>query len=196
LTTVAVDMNPGRPPWAGGEFAGTPIPMVVIDGEGTVRWMNPAAIELAGEDRAGKSYVQFLPPELREVALQRFARKLEQVDTHETFFYLANGNVVSGTTLSFPIHDHDGVVRSFALVLWNIRPLDGGLKQMRWPKLTPRQQQILELLVAGRRTDEIALELEVSPETVRNHVRAVLAELRARTRLEAVAKAMRLGIVR
>ena len=61
--------------------------------------------------------------------------------------------------------------------------------------LTPRQREILSLLSAGASTDEIANELCISKETVRNHVRHILKALSAHSRLAAVAKARTLGLV-
>lgn len=61
--------------------------------------------------------------------------------------------------------------------------------------LTPRQREILRLLSAGASTDEIANELFISKETVRNHVRQILKALSAHSRLAAVAKARTLGLV-
>jgi DNA-binding NarL/FixJ family response regulator len=59
------------------------------------------------------------------------------------------------------------------------------------PALTPRQAEVLRLLEHGRSTRQIAEELHLSPETVRNHVRAVLRALGVHSRLEAVALARR-----
>src|SRR5262249_56370868 len=56
-------------------------------------------------------------------------------------------------------------------------------------RLTPRQLEVLQLLARGTTTDEIAAELHVSRETVRNHVRHLLERLGATSRLEAVAPA-------
>ncbi len=53
--------------------------------------------------------------------------------------------------------------------------------------LTPRQEEVLKLLERGRSTVQIADELQVSRETVRNHVRHLLHALGASSRLEAVA---------
>jgi DNA-binding NarL/FixJ family response regulator len=47
----------------------------------------------------------------------------------------------------------------------------------------------LRLLEHGRSTQQIAEELHLSPETVRNHVRHVLRNLGVHSRLEAVALA-------
>jgi len=55
--------------------------------------------------------------------------------------------------------------------------------------LTPRQAEILQLLERGRSTTQIAEELHLSRETVRNHVRHLLHALGASSRLEAVAVA-------
>ena len=57
--------------------------------------------------------------------------------------------------------------------------------------LTPRQTEVLRLLEYGRSTNQIAEELHLSRETVRNHVRHILQRLEARSRLEAVAIAHR-----
>ena len=59
------------------------------------------------------------------------------------------------------------------------------------PHLTPRQVEVLRLLEQGRSTKQIAAELHLSTETVRNHVRQLLKALGVNTRLEAVAAARR-----
>jgi DNA-binding NarL/FixJ family response regulator len=62
--------------------------------------------------------------------------------------------------------------------------------------LTPRQRQVLELLAKGRSTDQIASELHLATETVRNHIRHLLRRLGAHSRLEAVVIARRQGLIR
>ena len=57
--------------------------------------------------------------------------------------------------------------------------------------LTPRQAEVLRLLEQGLSTKQIAQELHLSPETVRNHVRHLLRALGVNSRLEAVAAARR-----
>jgi DNA-binding NarL/FixJ family response regulator len=48
---------------------------------------------------------------------------------------------------------------------------------------------VLRLLEHGRSTKQIAAELHLSPETVRNHIRRLLKALGVNSRLEAVAAA-------
>ncbi len=61
--------------------------------------------------------------------------------------------------------------------------------------LTQRQHEVLKLLSGGRSAKEIANVLNVSHETARNHIRAVLRALRAHSQLEAVSRARALGVL-
>jgi two-component system nitrate/nitrite response regulator NarL len=63
------------------------------------------------------------------------------------------------------------------------------------PILSPREQQILQLLAAGRTTDEAAAELFLSPATVRSYIESAMGKLGARNRLHAVAQALRAGLI-
>jgi DNA-binding NarL/FixJ family response regulator len=53
-------------------------------------------------------------------------------------------------------------------------------------RLSPREWEIMNLLAAGRSTDEVAAELYVSPTTVRVHVSTVLKKLRVKDRESAL----------
>jgi signal transduction histidine kinase/DNA-binding CsgD family transcriptional regulator len=57
------------------------------------------------------------------------------------------------------------------------------------PVLTPRQVEVLLLLERGHSTSQIAHELQLSIETVRNHINRLLRALGVHSRLEAVALA-------
>jgi PAS domain S-box-containing protein len=59
--------------------------------------------------------------------------------------------------------------------------------------LTPREREVLTALALGRSGAEIATELFISPETVRNHVRNARTKLGARTRAQAIARALHRG---
>ena len=54
---------------------------------------------------------------------------------------------------------------------------------------------VLRHLAQGHSTAVIAEKLGIATETVRNHVRAIIARLGAHTRLEAVMRAHQLGIL-
>jgi DNA-binding NarL/FixJ family response regulator len=61
--------------------------------------------------------------------------------------------------------------------------------------LTPRERQILELIVGGRSNKRIALELEISEKTVKAHVGHLLAKLGVTDRTQAALLAVRDGLV-
>jgi DNA-binding NarL/FixJ family response regulator len=62
-------------------------------------------------------------------------------------------------------------------------------------ELTPRQFEVLRLLAEGCSTAEIADQLGVSVQTVRNHVREILRRLRVKSRIAALATARRHGLL-
>ena len=61
--------------------------------------------------------------------------------------------------------------------------------------LTAREIQVLQAVRQARRTDEIAVQLDISPLTVKNHLRKIMGKLGARSRLHAVAEALSRHII-
>jgi two-component system NarL family response regulator len=59
------------------------------------------------------------------------------------------------------------------------------------PHLTQREMDVLRLLSDGRSNRDIASQLFISENTVKNHVRNILEKLHLRSRMEAVVYAMR-----
>jgi two-component system NarL family response regulator len=62
-------------------------------------------------------------------------------------------------------------------------------------QLTDREAAVLRLLVQGLNNDTIGQVLDVSPNTVRTHVRNVLLKLNAHSRVEAIAMAAQPGLL-
>lgn len=168
-------------------LAGISVPSYVLDTEGAVRWLNPAAERLFGNVR-GRHFTSVIGPEDQARARELFARKV----LGTTAATEANGVFVArdGTrhTLevnSVPLMSGERVVGVFGL-------LGGPLDQeasVPPAHLTPRQAEVLRLLERGLSTKQIARELHLSPDTVRNHVRHLLRALGVNSRLEAVAAA-------
>lgn len=63
------------------------------------------------------------------------------------------------------------------------------------PRLTERQQQVLQLVAAGRTDKEIARQLQLSPRTVEMHVAGAIKALECATRAEAVHRAGAAGLL-
>jgi DNA-binding NarL/FixJ family response regulator len=61
--------------------------------------------------------------------------------------------------------------------------------------LTVREREILQLLADGMSNQDVAAKLFISQETVKSHVRHILAKLEADTRTQAVAIALREAII-
>jgi DNA-binding NarL/FixJ family response regulator len=62
-------------------------------------------------------------------------------------------------------------------------------------RLTEREQQVLALIAEGHPTREVALELSYSERTVKNVLHDVVTKLNARSRSQAVAHAVREGLI-
>lgn len=62
------------------------------------------------------------------------------------------------------------------------------------PSLTPREREVLACLARGDANREVADRLGISENTVKNHVRAILEKLPAKSRSEAVVVGLRLGL--
>ena len=61
--------------------------------------------------------------------------------------------------------------------------------------LTPREREVLELMLRGNANRQIAQELSISPGTVKAHVEHIIGKLEVSDRTQAVVKALQLGIL-
>jgi PAS domain S-box-containing protein len=162
------------------------VPSYVIDASGVIRWVNPAAQRLVGDVR-GKQFTTVVTPDQRRHARQVFADKIAgtaPVTDAETEILGDDGDVVSVELSSVPLTRGGKVIGVFGQVVRHeTRPPGEHVHRA----LTPRQVEVLGHLAKGRSTRQIASELHLSPETVRNHVRHLLQALGVHSRLEAVA---------
>jgi len=61
--------------------------------------------------------------------------------------------------------------------------------------LTPREMQILNYIAQGYLNKQIAAELDISEQTIKNHVTSILRKLNANARTEAVVVAIKQGLI-
>ncbi|HEX4526440.1 MAG TPA: LuxR C-terminal-related transcriptional regulator [Gaiellaceae bacterium] len=169
------------------------VPSYVIDPSGVIRWCNPAARRLVGDVR-GKQFTSVVAPEETRRARDVFARNLigpGQVHDSQVVVIGADGERIGVELSSVPLVEDHRVVGIFG----QVSDVDETPPRPAHPHLTPRQAEVLRLLERGRSTDDIALELHLSVETVRNHIRHILRALGVHSRLEAVAVAHRQHLV-
>ena len=95
---------------------------------------------------------------------------------------VAAGGVVFGAVLATRIADFFAAAPSTAM--------------SRFPTLTAREHEVLDLVAAGLNNQQIAQRLYLSQKTVRNHVSAVLAKLQAADRAEAIVRGRDAGLGR
>jgi PAS domain S-box-containing protein len=162
------------------------VPSYIVDRHGIVRWVNPAAREIVGDVR-GRQFTSVLSPEEARRAREIFARNISGVverSDNEVVIVGLDGERITVDISAVPLRDGEQVIGMFGQVV------DIQIDQpppTAHPHLTPRQTEVLRLLELGRSTNQIASELHLSVETVRNHIRHILRALGVNSRLEAVA---------
>lgn len=107
----------------------------------------------------------------------------------------ASAFVLKGVALTELMRAVEIVAGGGTYVDAEIAALLGGAKSVRPPELTRREREVLGLLADGLSGDEIAERLSISSLTVRTHVKHVMDKLKATTRTEAVAIAMRRSLI-
>jgi PAS domain S-box-containing protein len=163
------------------------VPSYVIDAHGVIRWVNPAGERLVG-DVLGRQFTSVVAPEETRRARETFARKIvgnELVTDAEVVLLNRDGGRVAVEVSSIPLVHGEHVVGVFGQLSDIVE------EPVPHPELqlTPRQAEVLALLERGQSTAQIAEELQLSRETVRNHVRHMFRKVGVHSRLEAVAAA-------
>jgi PAS domain S-box-containing protein len=175
------------------------VPASLHDVAGRFVYVNPAAERASGllnADMIGRHFTDPVPREDRANVEAHFRRAIERGEPtdFETWFVDAQGRKRGVRAMHFPLRDRDEIV-GVLILAFDVRAPQHEVTTPFPPQLTPRQREILELVAAGRTTSEIATELTIASETVRNHIRSILRELNAHSRPEAVATAQRLGLL-
>lgn len=163
------------------------VPAYVIDPHGIIRWLNPAARALVGDVR-GRHFTSVVAPEEKRRAQEIFTRNLfgpAQGSDNKSVVIGVDGEPVEIEVSAVPLRNGERVIGVFGQVL----EVSEEAPTQPHPYLTPRQSEVLHLLEHGHSTKQIADELHLSTETVRNHIRGILRTLRVHSRIEAVAAA-------
>jgi PAS domain S-box-containing protein len=183
LSPSTVDLEPA--------LGSVSIPSYLVDRSGVITWMNESAVELFGDAR-GRPFTTVVPVESQPQARLKFLRNVfGRTRSHdfETYLIDAEGRRMRVEICSAQVREGGEVVGMFGVL-----PLVQPAMQPH-PELTPRQNEVLDLLARGASTEQMAEMLGISTQTVRNHVAATLRALRVHSRVEAVARARKLGML-
>jgi PAS domain S-box-containing protein len=176
------------------------VPASVHDLDGRFVHVNAAAERASGRSSAewlGQHFTAPVPPDAKEKVAAQFRRAVEtgEPTDFETAFVDGSGQLRGVRAQHLPLRHGEEIVGVLILAFDARNPPSEPFGAGPEPRLTPRQRETLELIASGRSTAEIAATLTLSTETVRNHVRSVMRELRVHTRVEAVAVAQRRGLL-
>ncbi len=112
-------------------------------------------------------------------------KKIEPEDLFEMLRGVSRGEApMSGTTAAKVLGEFTRLARS--------GPGEGPAHE----RLSPREREVLELLTKGATNKEIANGLSISENTVKNHLKNILEKLHLENRVQAVAFALREGLIR
>jgi DNA-binding NarL/FixJ family response regulator len=161
------------------------------------------AVALATEEQPELALVDFRMPRLSGVELVEKLREVSPetrvvVYTADADEKIATDVLAAGASAlvlkEAPLAD---LVRALEATLSGGSYLDPALTRIgtRATKLTQRELDVLGLLAEGLAHEEIGRRLGISSETVRTHLRKASDRLGASTRTQAVATALRLGLI-
>ena len=173
-------------------LGGLSVPAAANDLDGFIIWQNDAGRSLFGDVR-GVHYTDLVPPgELAGIKERWAAVTIGGATTRQTSLYKgAEGAILRLEVIAAPLRRNGRIVGVFGISI----PWDDVPDEQVKIELSPRQRDVLRLLVRARSTNQIAEELHLAPETVRNYIAGLLKALGARSRLEAALIALRHGLV-
>lgn len=129
-------------------------------------------------------------PELRVIVLTTY-------DADEDIFRAMQSGARSYLLKDMSTAEIAGTIRSVHQGKTEVPPriADRLAERAQRQSLSPREQDVLQLLVLGRSNKEIGAQLFISDETVKSHLKTLFAKLKVRDRTEAAINAVRHGIV-
>jgi PAS domain S-box-containing protein len=172
-----------------------PVPIFVIDRSGAIAYANAKALEVFGAVVGAPFGVILAPGALTNgrLAVARTLLASQSVADVPVTVRDAEGRQVEAELSAAPL-ERDG----HAVAVFGFVDIGSELPQLGRPAaydLTARQTEVLRHLAAGCTTEQIAQMMGISLHTARNHIRQVRQRLRAKTRLEAILKAIDAGLV-
>lgn len=169
--------------------------LLLVDDDRRYVQVNAAGAELLGaaeEDIVGRKIENFTPPE-QLARLEVLWSQLRRDGRLEGDYEVLQGN---GSRTFVHFRARWGFAAGQHLIAAAETPSPDPAALARVPRdLTAREREVLQLAAHGYTGEEIASLLMISPATIKSHFANIYAKLEARDRAEAVAKALRAGLI-
>ncbi|MBW2282264.1 MAG: PAS domain-containing protein [Deltaproteobacteria bacterium] len=172
--------------------------VIARDAEGLIVYANPRVLtwlQYERDELVGQPLASLVPPEMRELALEE-TRAVEQGDLRARITVFRRKDSTTLPILAIPSVPESGCCAAFAIIIelaaiqtakTAAESLSASLRaslEFALPSLSPdlrsvsaREREVLTLLVGGDRVPTIARRLEISPNTVRNHLKSMYRKL-------------------
>src|SRR3954466_8958454 len=127
------------------------VPAYVIDRDGIIRWLNPAARKLVGDVR-GRQLTSVVAPEETRRAREIFTRNLlgpPEGSDNKGVLIGADGERLSVELSAVPLRNGQRVIGVFG----QVKEIEDDSPRPSHPRLTRRQAEVLRLLEHGRSTE-------------------------------------------
>jgi PAS domain S-box-containing protein len=178
----------------------TAVALLIVDDERRLVEVNPAACTLLDAPRGeliGRPLEALIAPAMRQ-CFDNVWRAFRDQRGHAGPFELAGGDS-DGRRVDIGVSSEVLPGRHLVVLAGCGEPFAvasrAESRQGRGRTPTRREREVLALLAGGATDGQIAGKLALSPATVQTHVRNAKAKLGARTRAQAVAVALRRGLI-
>ncbi|MEU6586102.1 LuxR C-terminal-related transcriptional regulator [Nocardia sp. NPDC046763] len=161
--------------------------VLVIDAEGVVSQASPGAEELAADLGAGPLAGPLLPVALRSlIDVARTTRDHAQTVVPRTRLRTRSGQWL--VAHAAPLRSRDGTGSDVVVTIEEARPPEIVPLVVAAFGLTPREQDVVRLVLQGLGTAQIAAALHLSAYTVQDHLKVVFDKAGVRSRRELTAR--------
>ena len=156
-------------------------------------------MDLALPDQSGLAAGQTILAEHPGSKILALTALSDQAVAHEAVRLGFRGYLTKDTSVAQFVDSVRSVVDGHLVMPHRLGPAANGRREddaaLLAAQLTPREREVLSLLVQGSDGRTVAKRLRISRNTVRTHVQSILTKLQVHSRLEAATFAVRHGIV-
>lgn len=165
-----------------------PVAVVAVEGARILVPYNQPAIAFFNREAIRGDLINTRPTHPLSVLIQRILNSTSHGTSDEALIRMPGGNRYH---IERSRRSDKGAGRMLLLLIKPWTASTGAPAELDEWNLTDREQDVARLMLEGSGTREIATRLEISSNTLRTHIRRILAKTFTKTRAEFVSKVMR-----